>query len=219
MFSLIAPMSSTLFDTVNSQVRARLRPDDVFIFPTETLYGIGCSIRSEAAIERVLQIKNRRQNQLPPVLIADIGQLETLTAESALPLPARRLIAEFWPGSLTLVLPAREELPEVLCGRSADGKTRTVGVRHTAHPVAATICRVLSAPIIATSANFTGATGRAAAPRSLNDIPPELKQMVDLVIDGGTVGGSPSTVVDCTSNPPRILRAGAVELPAITVDG
>lgn len=198
---------------LSPETRAQLRPDSVLIFPTETLYGIGCSIRSETAMERVLKIKNRDQKQPPPVLIASSQQLNALVTEHS-PL-AHQLIAEFWPGSLTLVLPARDEVPEVLCGRSADGKTRTIGVRHTAHPLASALCETLRSPIIATSANFSGATGRAANPHSLSDIPEELKQLADFVIEGGPVGGLPSTVVDCVAHPPRVLRAGAVILKGL----
>lgn len=196
-----------------SELRAHLQPESVFIFPTETLYGIGCSIYSEDAIARVFNIKNRGQNQPPPVLIADSRHLYELVAEA--PPLARELITRFWPGALTLVLPARDEVPKVLCGLSDDGVTKTIGVRQTAHPVAAALCNLLGAPIIATSANFSGAVGTAAAPRSLEEIPLELKQLVDFVIRGEAVGGLPSTVVDCVSAPPRILRAGAcpVELP------
>lgn len=198
---------------LSPETRARLHLDSVLIFPTETLYGIGCSIRSETAIARVLKIKNRGQTQPPPVLIASAQQLSVLVTELS-PL-ARELIAQFWPGSLTLVLPARDEVPEVLCGRSADGKTRTIGVRHTAHPLASALCETLHSPIIATSANFSGATGQAANPHSLDDIPEELKLLVDIVIDGGPVGGLPSTVVDCVAQPPRILRTGAIALEEI----
>lgn len=205
-------MPSAISSSQISDVFNRLPQDPVFIFPTETLYGIGCSIASDNAIARVFQIKGRDLRQPPPVLIAERQQL--LTLAKSVPPFAQKLIDEYWPGSLTLILPAHDSVADRLCGTGADGITRTIGVRHSAHPFAVELCRVLGAPLIATSANFSGATGRAAAPQNLEDIPDELKNMVDAVIDGGNVGGLPSTVVDCTGDHPRLLRAGAVTLPA-----
>jgi L-threonylcarbamoyladenylate synthase len=198
--------SAQILETFNN-----LPPDPVFIFPTETIYGIGCSIASENAVARIFEIKGRDLRQPPPVLIAEREQLTALV--KGIPASAQQLIDQYWPGSLTLVLPANDNVADRLCGISADGITRTIGVRHSAHPFAMELCRVLDSPVIATSANFSGAIGRAAAPQSLDDIPNEFKEKVDAIIDGGNVGGLPSTIVDCTGEIPRLLRAGAVTLP------
>ncbi len=195
-----------------SDTFSQLPQDAVFIFPTETLYGIGCSIASQNAIARVFEIKGRELRQPPPVLIAERQQLNALVKN--IPTSAHKLMDEYWPGSLTLILPAHDSVSDRLCGTAADGTTRTIGVRHSAHPFAVELCRVLAAPLIATSANFSGATGRAAAPQCLDDIPDKFKNMVDAVIDGGSVGGLPSTIVDCSGDIPRLLRAGAITLPA-----
>lgn len=187
-----------------------LNASSTFIFPTETIYGIGCSAWCEDAIARVFQIKGRPPQQPPPLLVADHAQLTTLV--HALSPVATELVAAYWPGSLTLILPARKEVPDAVCGFDATQQIRTVGVRHTAHPLAAALCYAVGAPVVATSANFSGASGAAAAPRSLQDIPETFRQLVNLVLDGGTVGGLPSTVVDCVANEPRVLRSGAVDL-------
>lgn len=192
-----------------SDLLARLPQEPVLIFPTETLYGIGCRVSSPQAIARVFQIKGRDLRQPPPVLIAERAQLETLV--KSIPASAQELMEAYWPGSLTLILPAHESVADCLCGTSANGQ-RTIGVRHSAHPLAIELCRALDAPIIATSANFSGAIGRAAAPHCLDDIPNEFQNLVDAVIDGGGVKGLPSTVVDCTEDVPRILRSGAILL-------
>jgi L-threonylcarbamoyladenylate synthase len=190
-----------------------LRTDSVIIFPTETLYGIGCNIWNENAVARVFEIKGRAPNQPPPVLIADVKQLDALAAKRSL--AALPLIRKFWPGSLTLVLPARPELPAALCGFDERQNVRTIAIRQTAHPLAAALCEAPQAPLVATSANFSGATRQAAQPHSLGDIPVRLQEMADVVIDGGTVGGAPSTIVDCVSEPPRLLRVGAITPAAL----
>ncbi|HEY0075971.1 MAG TPA: Sua5/YciO/YrdC/YwlC family protein, partial [Abditibacteriaceae bacterium] len=78
--------------------------------------------------------------------------------------------------------------------------------------IARALCEESGVPLVATSANFSGATGRAAMPQTLDDISQELKDKVDFSLDGGIVGGAPSTVVDCTREPFFILRQGAVNL-------
>jgi L-threonylcarbamoyladenylate synthase len=105
-------------------------------------------------------------------------------------------------------------LPKIICGKSTfEGKEiSTIAVRMTSHPLAKILCEETGAPLVATSANFSGATGRAAAPQTLDDIPFEFLQKVDVIIDGKVGAGIASTIVDCTVSPPRVLREGAVEL-------
>ena len=187
-----------------------IRRGGLVIFPTETLYGLGCVVTNEDALRRLFQIKGRAPGQPPPVLVADEEQLRTLVEH--IPASAVDLIDKYWPGPLTLVLPARDEVPMLLMGITADGSIRTIGVRRSAHPVAQTLCEEVGAPIVATSANLSGATGRGANPRCIADIPASLQESVDVLIDGGVVGGEPSTVVDCTCDPPHVLRHGASRL-------
>ena len=203
-------MPSVFTSPLPANFLTQLPQEPVFIFPTETLYGIGCRVTGPDAITRVFQIKGRDLRQPPPVLIAKRPQLDALV--KSIPSFAQELIDTYWPGSLTLILPARESVADCLCGTTANGQ-RTIGVRHSAHPLAVELCLALESPIIATSANFSGATGRAAAPHCLDDIPDEFKDLADAIIDGGNVKGLPSTVVDCTGDFPHILRGGAVALP------
>ncbi len=179
----------------------------VIIFPTETIYGLGCDATNESAVQRLLDIKGR-SGQLykpPPVLIAGKAQLDLLV--ETVPEGAQELMEQHWPGALTLVLPARKNLSSLLTGDSLN-----IGVRETGHAMARALCEQSGVPIIATSANFTGATGRAAAPQILDDIQQELKNKVDAVIEGGALNGAPSTVIDCTTMPFRVLRQGAIIL-------
>ena len=185
-----------------------IRRGGLVIYPTETLYGLGCDATDEDALRRLFEVKGRALGQPPPVLVAGAVQLEMLVA--AIPPVARELMVAHWPGALTLILPARDGLSPLVTGES--GGVKTVGVRESGHPMARALCEGAGVPIVATSANFSGAAGSAAAPRTLDDIPDELKAMVDAVLDGGEVGGAPSTIVDCTSDPPRVLRQGAVSI-------
>jgi L-threonylcarbamoyladenylate synthase len=182
----------------------------VIIFPTETIYGIGCSSLQDKAIRRVFNIKGRAGDQPPPVLVSDLQQLHQLV--SHVPSLADELIKKFWPGSLTIIFPARDEVADGLCGRNEETQSRTIGIRMTAHPIARMLCQRVSNPIIATSANYSGSIGKEATPRTLEDIPESFKQEVDFVIDGGFTGGQPSTVVDCSGERPRVLRRGAIHL-------
>jgi L-threonylcarbamoyladenylate synthase len=118
----------------------------------------------------------------------------------------------YWPGSLTLILPARAGLPALVTGATADKKKFTMGVRESAHPVARALCAAVAAPIVATSANPSGATGTAAQPHTIDEIDAALKANVDVIIDGGAVGGLPSTFVDCTGMKPTLVRQGAVHV-------
>jgi L-threonylcarbamoyladenylate synthase len=187
-----------------------LQRGDLLIFPTETIYGLGCLATQEDALRRLFDLKGRAPGKPPPVLVADGAQLRSLVA--AIPPAAGVLMRQHWPGALTLVLPARDGLSPLLTGVATDGHTRTVGARMTSHPLARALCEIAGAPLVATSANFSGATGPAAAPRTLDEIAPELRAQVKMTLDGGVLGGAPSTVVDCTQDPPRVLRHGAVTM-------
>src|SRR5687768_14716683 len=114
----IPPTSS--FALSEMQIHS-LQKGAVAIFPTETIYGIGCSALCDESIARVFEIKGRAPDQPPPILIFDPKQLEFLVSEIS-PL-AKRLMSQYWPGSLTLILPARREIFDVLCGFSPDNNT------------------------------------------------------------------------------------------------
>ena len=197
------------FESSQQQIVSIIENGGVLIFPTETIYGVGCTALQDEAIERALAIKGRKPDQPPPVLVVNTEQVTMLV--SIIPDYAQQLIKKYWPGSLTLVLPARDEVSSLLCSEKNVGSTRAIGVRMTGHPIAHALC-AMSTPLVATSANFSGATGRAAAPQILDDSPDDFKVKVDAVVDGGVVGGSPSTVVDCTGDTPRVLRQGAVTI-------
>ncbi|MCS6862647.1 MAG: L-threonylcarbamoyladenylate synthase, partial [Abditibacteriales bacterium] len=183
-----------------------LQSGGVVIFPTDTVYGIGCDALHTAAVEKVFQIKGREAGKPLPVLVASVGDLPRLVR--TVPPVARKLMEKFLPGGVTVVLPKRASVPDIVTAG-----TETIGVRIPDHPVTLALLRLSGVALTAPSANFSG----EPPPRRVADMPMSLLEQVDVVIDDGDApGGVPSTVVDMTSSPPRILRAGwrAVEIEA-----
>ena len=177
-----------------------LRRGGLVAFPTETFYGLGAAALDAAAVRRVFAAKGR-PTSMPLLLLVDSRAMAaSVTAE--IPARAAELMERHWPGALTLVLRATPSLPvEVTAGSG------TVGVRVPAHAVARALVRALGEPVTAPSANPTG----AAPPVTAADVLAHLDGAIDLVLDGGpTPGGAPSTVLDVTVEPPRVIRQGAV---------
>jgi L-threonylcarbamoyladenylate synthase len=186
-----------------------LRGGGLVAFPTETFYGLGAHAFDEAAVARVFRAKGRPGDKPLLVLVDSVGMVERVARE--VPPRARRLMERYWPGPLTLVLPAA---PGVPVGLTAG--TGTIGVRLSGHAVARGLVAALGAPVTAPSANRHG----EASPRTADEVIAELGAAVDVVLDGGaTPGGPPSTVLDLTGATPAVLRPGAVALPAEDLAG
>jgi L-threonylcarbamoyladenylate synthase len=170
----------------------------VVAIPTETFYGLGASVTDEGAIRRICRIKGRPEGKPILVLIADRPQLTNLVTEVA---PAAKvLMDQFWPGPLTLIMPASSSLSPALTGG-----TGTIGVRQPAH---STLLKLLrrAGPLTGTSANHSGSAPLCAP----QDVQASLGSEVDLILDGGTTpGGKPSSVVS-TFGTVRIVREGAL---------
>jgi L-threonylcarbamoyladenylate synthase len=171
----------------------------IVAFPTETFYGLAVDALSDEGVARLVRVKGRVASKAIACIVGDLEQRTQLC--SAWPEAAERLARRFWPGPLTLVLPARPELPPPL---RPDG---FVGLRLSSHEVARALALGLGRPITATSANPAGApeVTRAA------DIAPALRDQLDLVVDGGeTRGGKGSTVVRIDVDRITCLREGVV---------
>jgi L-threonylcarbamoyladenylate synthase len=169
-------------------------------FPTDTLYGLAAVASQERAVERLLEAKERPRDRPLPILVASAVDVDGVATEVSP--AARRLMEAFWPGGLTLVL-RRHPRFHSLALAAGD----TVAVRVPAHPVALELLRRVGEPLTGTSANLSGRPG----PRTAGDVRHQLGDRVDLIVDGGPCpGGVESTVVDCTVDPPRVLREGAV---------
>lgn len=176
-----------------SHAAERLRAGNVIAFPTDTLYGVGARAADPAAVARLYQVKRRPPNQPMVLLVRDRDQVERLAVVS---LAAADLMARFWPGPLTLVLPAR--VP-------TDGAT--VAVRAPNHDVALALLTALGEPMASSSANPAG----QSPPVDADQVMAALGDELDLVLDGGPCQiGQPSTILDLSGAAPRILRQGAI---------
>jgi L-threonylcarbamoyladenylate synthase len=172
-------------------------------FPTDTVYGVGAMVMDGTAVKSIYAAKDRPVEKAIPVLIGDAGDMDKVGMN--IPETAYRLASRFWPGPLTVVIPKKPTLPESVSA------TATVGVRVPDHEVARTLLRA-AGPMAVTSANISGQT----SPSTAEEVFAQLGGRIDLIIDGGkTPGGVPSTVIDCSENDLKILRAGPISLEEI----
>lgn len=177
-----------------------LRRGEVIIFPTETLYGLGADAFDPGAVEKIFDLKGRDPLNPIPVLAADRSMLNSLVAE--IPPLAEKLFAHFWPGPLTIVLPARKGIPRPLIN-AAGG----VGVRISSHPISARLVEKLGRPLTATSANPSG----QPAARSVTAAKSYFTGKIDIFIDGGELKSKTgSTVVEVAANSLAIVREGEI---------
>ncbi|HEX9878600.1 MAG TPA: L-threonylcarbamoyladenylate synthase [Candidatus Binatia bacterium] len=182
-----------------------LRSGEVIVFPTETLYGLAANALDPNAVNCVASLKGRNPNRPMPLIIADVKGLSEVARD--IPPMAETLMRRFWPGPLTLVLPAKKGLPAPLL--NSDGR---VGVRVSSHPVAAALARGLGSPITATSANPSG----KAPARTVEEARRYFSARVRIFIDGGELQGRQgSTVVAFPRDGLEIIREGAVSAAAI----
>lgn len=177
-----------------------LQAGGLVAFPTDTVYGVGALAFNGQAVEGIYAAKERPVEKAIPVLIGDPEELEKVAVE--IPHSARKLATRFWPGPLTILLPKRLDLP------LAVSATSTVGVRVPDHQIARKLLR-LAGPMAVTSANISG----GQSPVTAEEVYQQLGGRIPLIIDGGaTPGGVPSTLVDCTTAEPTILREGPISL-------
>lgn len=179
---------------------AAIRAGEVVAYPTETVYGLGADPFNESALARLFEIKGRPETNPVLLIVSDAGEVGRVAAEVSE--AARACMDAFWPGPLSLVLPAAAGLPAAVTA----GGTK-VCVRCPGSDVARALCRLAGGPVTSTSANRSG---EPAASR-LDDA---LLPGVVLVLDGGTLPSSlPSTVYDPDTG--EVLRAGAVPEEAL----
>ncbi len=169
----------------------------VVALPTETFYGLAVSVFDRVACERVFELKGRPPTKALPCIVSGIEQLETVASE--IPALAKELSTRFWPGPLTLIVPARATV-------AAASETGTIAVRVSSLPLARELAAI-AGPVTATSANVSGAPPATTA----DEVLAQLGDSVDLVLDGGaTPGGPASTIVDLTGATPALVREGAI---------
>jgi len=180
-----------------------LEQGGVVIFPTDTAFGVGCRIDEENAIKKLFKIRNRPETQAAPVLVSDVKMAQ----QYFLQIPNRvkeELIDKYWPGALTIVLPCKKEkVPDLVRGGG-----NNLGVRMPNHELALKIIEGVGVPILGPSANFHG----EETPFRFEDLDPELVKLVDYVVPGECTTKQASTVIDCSVESWKVLRAGAVKL-------
>ena len=192
-------VKETKAETFSAAV-ATLRRGDVIAFPTETLYGLGADALNAAAVDKVFQLKGRDFANPIPVLVADRDMLGALVAE--VPPLAERLITNFWPGPLTLVLSARKDVPEPLLNSSGG-----VGVRISNQSIATELTKALRHPITATSANPSG----QASARTVAQARKYFEGKIDVFVDGGELTSrNGSTVAEVVGDSIRMIRQGEI---------
>lgn len=198
---------SPVFDCSSTSVRdeglARaaeaLRDGKLVVLPTDTLYGVGADAFNPDAVAALLAAKGRGRHMPPPVLVGDATTLDGLAID--VPAYVRDLVGAFWPGPLTVVLKAQPSLSWDL------GETNgTVALRMPDHELALDLLREVG-PMAVSSANVTG----WPASRTMVEAATQLGASVFVYLDGGPVtGGLASTIIDCTTDSPVILREGAL---------
>jgi L-threonylcarbamoyladenylate synthase len=181
------------------------RAGRLVVFPTDTVYGLGCDAFSGSAVRNLLSAKNRGPDTPVPVLVGSWSTIDGLVM--GVPKVARDLVEAFWPGGLSLVLTHAPSLAWDL------GATKgTVTLRMPQHPVALELLRDVG-PMAVSSANVAS----QAVATTVAGVEEQLGDAVGVYLDGGEMPGEPtSTVVDLTGDTPRVLRAGAVSVEALS---
>lgn len=186
------------------RVVAHLRGGGLLAYPTETVYGLGSRARA-GEVRALAELKGRRPNKPFLLLVAsrEMAEAQGLAFNES----ASALARAFWPGPLTLVLPGGGgRLPDSLRGPEGG-----IAVRWTSHPHTARLVAALGEPLTSTSANLPGVPPAPGADAIARDFAAAIRAGRLLVLDGGVLGNRPSsTVVDCTSPTPRVVRAGAL---------
>ncbi|QGQ48354.1 L-threonylcarbamoyladenylate synthase [Metabacillus sediminilitoris] len=184
-----------------SQPAQLLRENEVVAFPTETVYGLGANAFSDEAVRKIYEAKGRPSDNPLIVHIASISKLDEIVQD--IPEYAYKLMNEFWPGPLTLILPKKGNKLSTIVTAGLD----TVGVRMPNHPVALKLIQEADVPIAAPSANKSG----KPSPTHASHVYHDLNGKISGIVDGGATGvGVESTVLDCTTTVPTILRPGGV---------
>lgn len=185
-----------------------LQEGGVIIYPTDTVYGMGCDIFQPKAVERICRIKHIDPLKAQFSFIChDLSQLSAFTKSISTPL--FRMLKRSLPGPFTFILPASREVPKLL-----KAKRDTIGIRVPDNIICQTILKQLGHPIMSSSMPGDRNVEEYTDPEVIHE---KFGNLVDIVVDGGTGGTVPSTVVDCTGPHPVIIREGAGHLLGVDI--
>ncbi len=177
-----------------------LRRGGIAVYPTDTFYGLGVNCYREKAVEKVYRLKKREYDKPISLVVSDVAMVKDVCVN--IPPAFEAMAKSFWPGPLTLILKSSSKLPSILLGE--DG---SIGIRLPDFSWLRELIRRAGFPLTATSANISGEK-EISQPDKVIEI---FEGKVDLIVDGGTTPGQlPSTVVDLTSEKPKIIREGAL---------
>ncbi|MFW6147139.1 MAG: L-threonylcarbamoyladenylate synthase [Thermodesulfobacteriota bacterium] len=177
----------------------------IVAFPTESFYGLGAGASNESALKRLFLVKKRDPAMPILIFISSINELSKYTA--SVPPKALELAGKFWPGALTILFEASPDLSTLLTAG-----TRKIGIRISGHPVARALTSLLNMAITGTSANISGSPPCTRA----DQIVKYFGDTIDLILDGGTTEGKlPSSILDVTHTPPRLIREGIIKAKEI----
>lgn len=183
-----------------SQAAEVLKKGGVIIYPTDTIYGLGCDIFNTDAIERICRIKQITPQKAQLTFVCrDLSHLSDYA--KAISTPTFRLLKKALPGPFTFILEASRQVPKLL-----KSKKDTVGIRVPDNKIALALIEELDHPIMSVSLPMDGDVAYYTDPEQMQE---RFGKLVDLVIDGGPGNIVPSTVVDCTSPEPQLIREGA----------
>jgi tRNA threonylcarbamoyl adenosine modification protein (Sua5/YciO/YrdC/YwlC family) len=184
------------------QIVECLQEGGVVVYPTDTIYGLGCSINHNKAVERICKIKNvEPQKAQLSFICKDLSHLSDYT--KSIDTPLYRLLKSYLPGPFTFILPASKQVPKIL-----QSKKSTIGLRVPDNEICQQILTELNVPIL--SASLPGEMVEDYTDPEI--IYEKIGHLVDYVIDGGIGGIIPSTIVDCTTNDWQITRQGLGEI-------
>lgn len=177
-----------------------LKRGGVIAFPTETSYGLGCDPLNERAVKKIFNIKSRDAVKSLPLIANSVTQVKRA---AKLAPEVERFAREYWPGPLTLALPARERFAP---GVAKDGE---IAIRVSGHPLARALARKLDRPIVATSLNLSG----EAAIFDMNDLDKRMRKGIDAILNTGPLPPSrPSTIVRFSGGKMKVIRPGVIKL-------
>ncbi|MFI5353894.1 MAG: L-threonylcarbamoyladenylate synthase [Candidatus Binatales bacterium] len=199
MRSRIVKANHDISDAIK-QALAALSAGDLVVYPTETFYALGADAASPRALEHLFAIKQREPDKPVALIVADLAMARQMVAE--IPAAALRLADTFWPGPLTMILPARSGLNAALLGNNGG-----VGLRVSSHPIAHALVQRLGRPLTATSANLAG----EPPADSIEQARTAFGNKVAIYLEGGRLGLTPaSTVIAFDRGLPHVLRAGPI---------
>ncbi len=173
----------------------------VVVYPTDTTYALGWQIGDKAALERVRRIRRLDAHHHFTIACRDLSEIATYARVDD---PSYRILRQLTPGPFTFLLPATREVPR----RLVHAKKRTIGLRVPDHPIALALLDALQAPMTTTTLRLPGDASPLSDPEEIRE---RLQSSVDLIIDGGSCGLVPTTIVDLTGSVPEVVRQGLGE--------